>query len=52
MIYCDACYEIATRKDYRGDNKYFVCFKHFIMDNRNFFKAIKRKGEKENGKTT
>ena len=47
MIKCDCCSQPATVKHYRGDNKFFVCDKHFIMDNRNFYKALKRERNKK-----
>lgn len=40
---CDACFDDATTKDYRGQHKFFVCEHHFRMDDLNFFKALKRK---------
>lgn len=50
-IECIACFNTATIKDYRERHSiidgYPVCVKHFNMDNLNFWKAVKRKTDKE-----
>ena len=42
-VECDACFDDATTKDYRGQHKFSVCEHHFRMSDLNFFKALKRK---------